>query len=82
MSKIQKANYVDAAVYNEHLRPMHSGEDAIKFFAKYGNTTPIKFVNCISRVAEMELKYENYLKKAKDGARNTVAPFEFNKAKE
>lgn len=23
------------------------GEDAISFFAKYGNTTPIKFINCV-----------------------------------
>lgn len=24
-----------------------TGEDAISFFAKYGNTTPIKFINCV-----------------------------------
>ena len=24
-----------------------TGEDAIAFFAKYGNTTPIKFIHCI-----------------------------------
>jgi len=24
-----------------------TGEEAISFFAKYGNTTPIKFINCV-----------------------------------
>lgn len=62
---------------------MKTGEDAIKFFAKYGNTTPIKFINCISKVAELELRYENYLKKQKDQTKARLdPPFEFNKAKE
>lgn len=26
---------------------MITGEDAIAFFAKYGNTTPIKFIHCV-----------------------------------
>ena len=24
-----------------------TGEDAFAFFAKYGNSTPIKFINCV-----------------------------------
>ena len=32
---------------NEQLRLIKNGEDAISFFAKYGNSTPIKFIYCI-----------------------------------
>ncbi len=28
------------------LKEIYNGEQAISFFAKYGNTTPIKFINC------------------------------------
>lgn len=45
-NKIQNAFFVDAAV-NEMLNTIKNGEDAISFFAKYGNSTPIKFINCI-----------------------------------
>lgn len=45
-NKIQSAFFVDAAV-NEMLNTIKTGEDAISFFAKYGNSTPIKFINCI-----------------------------------
>ena len=38
--------FVDQAV-SEILHTIKTGEDAISFFAKYGNTTPIKFINCI-----------------------------------
>lgn len=31
----------------EHMNQLKDGEDAIAFFAKYGNTTPIKFIHCI-----------------------------------
>jgi len=54
---------VDATVFHEHLKLIKTGEDAIKFFAKYGNTTPIKFINCVSKAGAMELRYEAYLKK-------------------
>ena len=30
-----------------HTKLLITGEDAIAFFAKYGNTTPIKFIHCI-----------------------------------
>ena len=30
----------------EEMKKMNFGEDAISFFAKYGNTTPIKFIYC------------------------------------
>lgn len=26
---------------------IQTGKDAISFFAKYGNTTPIKFISCV-----------------------------------
>ena len=29
------------------LKKIKTGELAISFFAKYGNTTPIKFINCV-----------------------------------
>lgn len=29
------------------LRKIKTGELAISFFAKYGNATPIKFINCV-----------------------------------
>lgn len=38
--------FVDQAV-SEIIYSIKTGEDAISFFAKYGNTTPIKFINCI-----------------------------------
>ena len=31
----------------KQLKQIKTGEDAISFFAKYGNTTPIKFIQCI-----------------------------------
>lgn len=31
--------------YEQHLQ-LKTGEDAIMFFARYGNSTPIKFVYC------------------------------------
>ena len=31
------------------MREIKTGEDAISFFAKYGNTTPIKFINCVRK---------------------------------
>lgn len=45
-SKIQNAQYEDNVV-QEHIKLLVSGEDAIAFFAKYGNTTPVKFIHCV-----------------------------------
>lgn len=45
-NKIQNAFFVDGAV-SEMLNTIKTGEDAISFFAKYGNSTPIKFINCV-----------------------------------
>ena len=45
MEKIQNAVFEDEKV-KEHVLVLQTGEDAIKFFAKYGNSTPIKFINC------------------------------------
>ena len=38
--------YADKNVRN-HTKKLKTGDDAIAFFAKYGNTTPIKFIHCI-----------------------------------
>jgi len=43
---IQKALFMDEHV-KKQLKQIKTGEDAISFFAKYGNTTPIKFIHCI-----------------------------------
>lgn len=48
-NKIQNALFVDKSVSNI-LKTIKTGEAAISFFAKYGNTTPIKFINCIQKV--------------------------------
>lgn len=45
-NKIQHAFYYTPEVL-EHLKTINSGEEAIKFFATYGNSTPIKYINCI-----------------------------------
>lgn len=29
------------------MKLLITGEDAIAFFAKYGNTTPVKFIHCV-----------------------------------
>jgi len=46
MNKIQNAIFEDDSV-REHILTLKTGEDAISFFAKYGGTTPIKFLNCV-----------------------------------
>lgn len=48
-NKIQNALFVDKSV-NGILKNIITGEAAISFFAKYGNTTPIKFINCVQKV--------------------------------
>jgi len=40
---IQKALFMDEHV-KKQLKQIKTGEDAISFFAKYGNSTPIKFI--------------------------------------
>jgi dynein heavy chain len=49
VNKIQNALFVDKSVANV-LNSIRTGEDAISFFAKYGNTTPIKFINCVQKI--------------------------------
>lgn len=44
-SHIQNALFIDAEV-RKRMFEIKSGEDAISFFAKYGNSTPIKFIYC------------------------------------
>jgi dynein heavy chain len=48
MEQIQNAVFEDNDV-KEHLYNLTTGEHAIRFFAKYGNTTPIKFINCMRK---------------------------------
>lgn len=43
---MQKADFVTKKVWKELMKIL-TGEQAISFFAKYGNTTPIKFINCV-----------------------------------
>ena len=45
-NKIQDALFYTKEV-KEQIAKLGTGEDAISFFAKYGNATPIKYVNCI-----------------------------------
>ena len=46
LNKIQNALFIDEAVI-EKIKLINNGEEAISFFAKYGNTTPIKFIYCV-----------------------------------
>ena len=46
MSKLQNAVYEDKFVKDAKAK-LKKGKDAISFFAKYGNTTPIKYIHCI-----------------------------------
>lgn len=38
------------------MKTIKTGEAAISFFAKYGNTTPIKFINCVQKINEEEFR--------------------------
>lgn len=38
------------------LKTIRTGEAAISFFAKYGNTTPIKFINCVQKINPNEFR--------------------------
>ena len=46
INKIQNAMYEDKNV-KSHIAELKSGDDAVAFFAKYGNTTPVKFIHCV-----------------------------------
>lgn len=46
VNKIQNALFIEKSVANV-LSDIKTGKDAISFFAKYGNTTPIKFISCV-----------------------------------
>lgn len=58
---IQKADFMDDSVKRK-LRAIKTGEDAISFFAKYGNTTPIKFIHCIRAPTPKEIFKPYFLK--------------------
>lgn len=69
-NKIQNAKYEDKYV-RDHLSLLVTGEDAISFFAKYGNTTPIKFIHCVQEVGKGPYKLrivhdQNQLTKVSD----------------
>lgn len=57
MEKIQNADFEDDKV-KEHIYKLRTGEDAIKFFAKYGNSTPIKFLNCYQEASNTRRPYD------------------------
>ena len=57
MEKIQNADFEDDKV-KEHIYKLKTGEDAIKFFAKYGNSTPIKFINCYQDSSNTRRPYD------------------------
>ena len=47
MAEARKQHYITNGSYiHKRLIEIKTGENAISFFAKYGNNTPIKFVNC------------------------------------
>lgn len=59
-NKIQNADFINQAV-QDILMQIRTGEHAISFFAKYGNTTPIKFITCVrddSHPAEVFRPYD------------------------
>jgi dynein heavy chain len=59
--------FIDNAV-NEQLKLINTGEDAISFFAKYGNSTPVKFIYCMRDTSVPSHIYRPYdLKVIKDG---------------
>lgn len=51
---IQKALFMDDSV-KQRLREIKTGGDSISFFAKYGNSTPIKFIHCIRAPTPKEI---------------------------
>jgi len=59
VNKIQNALFVDQAVYNI-LREIKTGEEAISFFAKYANTTPIKFIYCTLDKTKSSTEFRPY----------------------
>jgi dynein heavy chain, axonemal len=57
MEQIQNAVFEDKEV-KSHLEELSTGEQAISFFAKYGNTTPIKFINCRRKISKEFRPYD------------------------
>ena len=57
MDKIQNAVFEDDMV-KRHIELLRTGEEAIKFFAKYGNSTPIKFLNCYQDASNSRRPYD------------------------
>jgi dynein heavy chain len=53
-NKIQDALFYTPEVIKQVLA-LQSGEEAIQFFAKYGNSTPIKYVNCTRKETSKEV---------------------------
>lgn len=61
-NRLQNAIYEDEYV-KEYLNQIQTIEEAISFFAKYGNTTPIKFIYLVrnnSKFRPYDLKVVNY----------------------
>ena len=57
LSKLQNAVYEDQFVAEAKAK-LRKGKDAISFFAKYGNTTPIKYIHCVKARARGFAPYE------------------------
>ena len=53
-NKIQDALFYTPEVLN-YLEEIQTGDDAIQFFAKYGNSTPIKYVNAVRKETSKEI---------------------------
>ena len=52
------------------LDSIKTGEEAISFFAKYGNTTPIKFINCVRTETNNPAHFRPYDLEVKDMSEN------------
>ena len=39
---------------------INTGEEAISFFAKYGNSTPIKYIYCVRNIEGPETEFRPY----------------------
>ena len=57
LSKLQNAVYEDKTVKQAKAK-LKKGKDAISFFAKYGNTTPIKYIHCVPSQTKYFSPYE------------------------
>ena len=52
--KLQDALFFTKEV-KDYLAQIKTGEEAIAFFAKYGNSTPIKFINCEKVITSLKV---------------------------